>query len=104
MKLCRFQQGSGRPRVGLVKDDSTILDLSAEGIDRMTSLFEFEGLAAQLGALAGANLPRLALRDVTLLAPVEQQEVWAVGVTYLRSKKARMEEKRFQRDRIRQGL
>ena len=95
MKLCRFQQGPGRPRVGLVKDDSTILDLSAEGIDRMTSLFEFEGLAAQLGALAEANLPQFALRDVTLLAPVEQQEVWAVGVTYLRSKKARMEESDF---------
>lgn len=95
MKLCRFQQGSSRPRVGLVKDDSTILDLSAEGIDRMTSLFEFEGLAAQLSALASTNLPALALRDVTLLAPVEQQEVWAVGVTYLRSKKARMEESDF---------
>ena len=95
MKLCRFQSGSGRPRVGLVKDDLTILDLSAEGIDRLTSLFEFEGLAAQLGALANANLPRFALTDVKLLAPLEQQEVWAVGVTYLRSKKARMEESDF---------
>ena len=95
MKLCRFQSGSGRPRVGLVKDDLTILDLSAEGIDRLTSLFEFEGLAAQLGALANANLPRFALTEVKLLAPLEQQEVWAVGVTYLRSKKARMEESDF---------
>ena len=95
MKLCRFQQGPGRPRVGLVRDDDTILDLSAEGIDRLTSLFEFEGLAAQLGALAGQNLPRLALADVKLLAPLEQQEVWAVGVTYLRSKKARMDESEF---------
>jgi 2-dehydro-3-deoxy-D-arabinonate dehydratase len=95
VKLCRFQQGSSRPRVGLVKDDSSILDLSAEGIDRMTSLFEFEGLAAQLGALANQNLPELALADVKLLAPVEQQEIWAVGVTYLRSKKARMEESDF---------
>jgi 2-dehydro-3-deoxy-D-arabinonate dehydratase len=95
MKLCRFQQGPGRPRVGLVRDDDTILDLSAEGIDRLTSLFEFEGLAAQLGALAGQNLPRLALADVQLLAPFEQQEVWAVGVTYLRSKKARMDESEF---------
>jgi 2-dehydro-3-deoxy-D-arabinonate dehydratase len=95
MKLCRFQQGSGRPRVGLVKDDTTILDLSAEGIDRMTSLFEFEGLAVQLGVLANQNLPRLALSEVTLLAPVEQQEIWAAGVTYLRSKKARMEESDF---------
>ena len=95
MKLCRFQQGTGRPRIGLVHDDDTILDLSAEGIDRLTSLFEFEGLAAQLGALAGQNLPRLALADVKLLAPLEQQEVWAVGVTYLRSKKARMDESEF---------
>src|SRR6185436_17982807 len=30
-----------------------------------------------------------------LLSPVERQEVWAVGVTYLRSKKARMEESDF---------
>lgn len=95
MKLCRFQQGSGRPRIGLVREDDTILDLSAEGIDRLTSLFEFEGLAAQLGALAGQNLPRFALADVKLLAPLEQQEVWAVGVTYLRSKKARMDESEF---------
>lgn len=95
MKLCRFQQGLGRPRVGLVADDDTILDLTAEGIDRLASLFEFEGLAAQLSALATRNLPRFALDGVKLLAPVDQQEVWAVGVTYLRSKKARMEESDF---------
>jgi len=95
MKLCRFQQGAGRPRVGLLRDERTVLDLSAEGIDRLTSLFEFEGLAAQLGTLVNQNLPTFALADVKLLAPVEQQEVWAVGVTYLRSKKARMEESDF---------
>jgi 2-dehydro-3-deoxy-D-arabinonate dehydratase len=95
MKLCRFQTGSSRPRVGLVRDPGTILDLSAEGIDRLTSLFEFEGLAAQLGTLASQSLPQHSLADVTLLAPVELQEVWAVGVTYLRSKKARMEESDF---------
>jgi len=95
MKLCRFQQGTGRPRVGLVQNDEAILDLSAEGIDRFTSLFEFEGLAAQLGALESQNLPRHHLDEVKVLAPVEQQEVWAVGVTYQRSKKARMEESDF---------
>jgi 2-dehydro-3-deoxy-D-arabinonate dehydratase len=95
VKLCRFQHGPGRPRVGLVKDDTTILDLSAEGIDQMTGLFEFEGLAEQLGGLTNQNLPSFPLFDVKLLAPVEQQEIWAVGVTYLRSKKARMEESDF---------
>src|SRR5437868_7731597 len=95
MKLCRFQQGSGRPRIGLAIDDSTIVDLGAEGIDRLTSLFEFEGLTAQLAALASRNLPRVPMNQVRLLPPVEQQEIWAVGVTYLRSKTARMEESEF---------
>jgi 2-dehydro-3-deoxy-D-arabinonate dehydratase len=35
------------------------------------------------------------LDSVRLLPPVETHEVWAVGVTYLRSKKARMEESDF---------
>jgi 2-dehydro-3-deoxy-D-arabinonate dehydratase len=32
------------------------------------------------------------LIDTSLLAPIVQQEVWAAGVTYLRSREARMEE------------
>lgn len=94
MKLCRFQQAQSRPRIGLLLEDA-VLDLSAEGIDRMSSLLEFDGLLPQLAALAAQNLPRHPLAGVTLLAPVEQQEVWAVGVTYLRSKTARMEESDF---------
>ena len=46
-------------------------------------------------SLAKQNLPRVALAEVQLLAPVERQEVWAAGVTYLRSKTARMEESDF---------
>jgi len=95
MKLCRFLNQQSRVRIGLLVDDANVLDLSAEGIDRMSSLLEFEALIPQLTTLAGQNLPRIALRDVKLLAPVEQQEVWAAGVTYLRSKKARMEESNF---------
>ncbi len=36
--------------------------------------------------------PAVALADVTLLPPIDRQEVWAAGVTYKRSKTARMEE------------
>jgi len=38
---------------------------------------------------------RIPLAELTLLPPIDQQEVWAAGVTYLRSKKARMEESDF---------
>jgi 2-dehydro-3-deoxy-D-arabinonate dehydratase len=37
----------------------------------------------------------LALSEIQLCAPVERQEVWAAGVTYLRSKTARMKESDF---------
>src|SRR5437867_5995143 len=95
MKLCRFQTLQSRPRVGLVLQDA-VLDLAAEGIDRISSLLEFDGLLSQLNNLvSGQNLPRHQLSDVRLLVPVEQQEVWAAGVTYLRSKKARMDESDF---------
>ncbi len=95
MKLCRFQDPQNRARVGLVLEDAWVLDLSAEGIDRLSPLFEFAGLIGQLTGLAGKNLPCYKLGEVRLLAPVERQEVWAAGVTYLRSKTARMAESNF---------
>jgi 2-dehydro-3-deoxy-D-arabinonate dehydratase len=95
MKLCRFLNARSEVRVGLLQANGTLLDLSAEGIDRISSLLEFDGLMTQLSNLAKQNLPYHDLRDVRLLAPVERQEIWAAGVTYLRSKKARMEESDF---------
>jgi 2-dehydro-3-deoxy-D-arabinonate dehydratase len=95
MKLCRFQSDQAGPRIGLIADDTTVLDLSTAGVDRMLPLLEGEALDEKLAAFAKQSLPRLPLTSVTLLAPVEQQEVWAAGVTYLRSKTARMEESDF---------
>ena len=95
MKLCRFQKGNGHPRVGLVTNDPTLIDLSATGLSSLTSLLANDNLAASLPTMTESYPPRLKLSDVTLLPPVEQQEIWAAGVTYLRSKKARMEESDF---------
>ena len=95
MKLCRFKNKTDAIRVGLVTDNSTLLDLTPAGITQMFPLLENENALAQLADLAKGNLPRLALSEVTLCAPVERQEVWAAGVTYLRSKTARMEESDF---------
>jgi 2-dehydro-3-deoxy-D-arabinonate dehydratase len=95
MKLCRFKNKTDAIRIGLVTDNSTLLDLTSAGITQMFPLLENENALAQLTDLAKGNLPRLALSEVTLYAPVERQEVWAAGVTYLRSKTARMEESDF---------
>ena len=95
MKLCRFQKDQSAPRIGLLTDDQTLVDLTAAGVDRMGPLLESTTLSDELAAVAKRDLPRLPLAEVTLLTPVEQQEVWAAGVTYLRSKTARMEESDF---------
>jgi len=95
MNICRFKHKHGDVRVGLVADDSAVLDLTPAGITRLHALLESEDPVAKLNQIARASLPRLELTEVQLCAPVEQQEVWAAGVTYLRSKTARMEESDF---------
>jgi len=95
MKICRFKNKTDEIRVGLVTDGSTVLDLTQAGITQISPLLEDDGALAQLAQLAKGSLPRLPLAEVKLCAPVERQEVWAAGVTYLRSKTARMEESDF---------
>ena len=95
MKLCRFTFNASLPRIGLIADNQTVLDLTPERITRLDRLLEEDGLLTKLTALAERKLPHYNLADVSLLAPVEEQEVWAAGVTYLRSKAARMEESDF---------
>jgi 2-dehydro-3-deoxy-D-arabinonate dehydratase len=48
--------------------------------------------ARRLQAARAAATFHLGIDDVYLLAPVDDQEVWAAGVTYARSRDARMEE------------
>ncbi len=95
MKLCRFYSNSGAVHVGLTEDGITLSDLTAAGVPSLTSLLESADVAESLRALRQANPPSLEVAKLRFTAPVEQQEVWAAGVTYLRSKKARMEESDF---------
>ena len=95
MKLCRFLTSQRETHVGLLTAENQILDLSDAGVNNLTSLLEAENLLEQLETLSWRNLTRFSLNQIQLLSPIERQEVWAAGVTYLRSKKARMEESNF---------
>jgi 2-dehydro-3-deoxy-D-arabinonate dehydratase len=96
MKLCRFTTAErADARIGLVADEGMVRDLSAAGVSRMDDLLERPNLTSALASLAEKALPEQTLDRVQLLTPVESQEVWAAGVTYLRSKQARMEESDF---------
>ena len=94
-KLCRFLNAKSQVRIGLLNKDNTVSDLTSAGIELMTPLLESDDLIARLTELTKTELPARPLSEVKLLSPVERQEVWAAGVTYLRSKKARMDESEF---------
>src|SRR5262245_52574804 len=97
MKICRFKLDREVPRPGLIISpaETECFDLMAAGIGSLEVLLEMENPHGFLKSLTIGHLPRYALSTVTLLPPVERQEVWAAGVTYLRSKAARMEESQF---------
>ena len=95
MKLCRFLTSQRETRVGLFTAENQILDLSDAGVNNLIFLLEAENPLQQLEALSQQSLARFSLNQIQLLSPVERQEVWAAGVTYLRSKTARMEESDF---------
>jgi 2-dehydro-3-deoxy-D-arabinonate dehydratase len=96
MKLCRFRAATSPDvRIGLIARAPTVIDLTDAGVSRMKDLLERLDLAAEVQRLSEAGLPEHPLGGVRLSTPVESQEVWAAGVTYLRSKQARMEESEF---------
>ncbi len=56
------------------------------------ALLELVGLSAYLSQIAATTPAVEAPAPTSILAPIVSQEVWAAGVTYFRSRTARMEE------------
>jgi len=95
VRLCRFTAASHPDvRVGLIEDGS-VRDLTVAGVRRLDDLLERADLAEQLTRLRQSAPVERPVDEVRLVTPVESQEIWAAGVTYLRSKQARMEESDF---------
>jgi len=97
MKLCRFAGRDARPRLGLLLDDpATVIDVSSAGFFFLCELLDHPRLPALLRGLARQpGVIRHPLSELSLLPPIDEQEVWAAGVTYERSKTARMAESDF---------
>lgn len=96
ISLCRFVSPSHPwPRAGWVADEETVYDLSGAGVATLGEVLERAEPEAWVRALPARRLLPVPRASARLLAPVESQEVWAAGVTYLRSRAARMEESDF---------
>src|SRR5438445_4793971 len=89
MQLCKLQLESGETRIGIVIDDHVQLLL---GMSSLSDLLYSNDPAALAADLIDEEAKKLPISEVTLLAPIDQQEVWAAGVTYKRSQEARERE------------
>ncbi len=93
MRLCKYRSHTGETAVGLYRDDSVVpVVLDGRQYRSLTELLEdSEDLVQTIEFLADEAHPIPATR-LTLLAPIDDQEIWAAGVTYKRSQVARMAE------------
>ena len=93
MPLCLYRDAADSPRkLGLIDNDQVIDVEESGGPGTLAGALALSltDLRAALDAAGGqASVP---LANVQLTAPVDYQEVWAAGVTYSRSRDARMEE------------
>ncbi len=84
MKLYRIAQGP------VVEADGAVFLLAGTAWDELISSADLGQTLRQ--KIAGLAPHTEAIPDHTRLAPIGSQEVWAAGVTYYRSRNARMEE------------
>jgi 2-dehydro-3-deoxy-D-arabinonate dehydratase len=88
MHLVRYDSGSG-PQVGVRRDDSIT---PVNGVGSMAELLALphDELRATVESASAVPVP---VTSVRLLAPLDgRAELWCAGVTYARSRSARMEE------------
>jgi len=89
VRLIRFRADGGEPRAGVLDGDAVSEFAAAGSLGDLLAL-PLNRIRAICADPGGATLP---VRDVELLAPVDgRMEVWAAGVTYERSRTARMAE------------
>ena len=89
MQLVRFRVNDGQPRAGVL-DGGTVTELTAPGSLGDLFALPLDQIRESCGNPAGAAVPAA---GAELLAPVDgRMEVWAAGVTYERSRTARMAE------------
>jgi 2-dehydro-3-deoxy-D-arabinonate dehydratase len=108
MQICRFYSPTKGARFGAVQD-GTVYDLTdRQGFGSMTEFAQATAglaparrVALVAAAIASSGVAAIPFADLDcdptanvahLLAPIDQQEVWASGVTYLISRDAREEE------------
>jgi 2-dehydro-3-deoxy-D-arabinonate dehydratase len=85
MQLCKLKLSSGEVRVGVLEGAQVHL----LGVSSLAAVLHAPDPFSVVNSSQGETVP---LAKLTLLPPVDRQEVWAAGVTYKRSREARERE------------
>lgn len=92
MQIAKVVNAHGEACVGRVVGDAIeLLNLSDTPYQHLGDLLAVDDLATVVRQLAGTG-ETIEVADAVILPPIDDQEVWAAGVTYKRSQTARMEE------------
>jgi 2-dehydro-3-deoxy-D-arabinonate dehydratase len=94
MQLARLILADGGGAIGLVEGDAVAVLAASDAYPTLSHILEAPDPATVGRSLTGKGARYQSLASTTLAAPIDQQEVWAAGVTYRRSQAARMEESR----------
>lgn len=93
MPIVRFRTpANSQPTVGILSGDRIDPFVPGSGAGAISDLLQRPASALMATLDAARTGAEISLDDVQLLAPIDVQEVWAAGVTYRRSRDARMEE------------
>ncbi len=91
-QFVKFADANDQAQVGILETGRVYPVARTRPDLRLFDLLESADLPQTVAELRAACREWIAVEDVRLLAPIDQQEVWAAGVTYKRSQKARMDE------------
>jgi 2-dehydro-3-deoxy-D-arabinonate dehydratase len=92
MRLAKYRMPTGEIAVGQLDDERLLpLDLSRGQYRCLSDILDADDPLEVADFLISRH-KSIPLEAAKLLAPIDNQEVWAAGVTYRRSRTARMEE------------
>ncbi|MFT5526998.1 MAG: 2-dehydro-3-deoxy-D-arabinonate dehydratase [Pirellulaceae bacterium] len=92
MKLVKYRDIHGEAAAGVLEGDQLIpIDMSGRQFNSLADILEEDDPMSAVEFLMDRSRTTT-VDQVELVAPIDQQEVWAAGVTYKRSQTARMEE------------
>jgi 2-dehydro-3-deoxy-D-arabinonate dehydratase len=94
MQLCKVRRTTGESEVGVLSEGRVrfLQRGGPRGPNTLSDFLHADDPAAAIASRLDASAAGVPLDSVQLLAPLDEQEVWAAGVTYKRSREARERE------------